>query len=47
MPARGRQLKPDSKGRFRPYLGFRVDADSSRKEHRFIVTCSTFLGHSL
>ena len=35
MPARRRELKPDSKGRYRPYLGFRVDDKGNRKEHRF------------
>ncbi|RCS47647.1 hypothetical protein DTL42_14085 [Bremerella cremea] len=35
MPARRRELKPDTKGRYRPYLGFRLDADGNRKEHRF------------
>lgn len=29
MPARRRELKPDSKGRYRPYLGFRVDAEGT------------------
>jgi hypothetical protein len=35
MPARRRELKPDAKGRYRPYLGFRLDADGNRKECRF------------
>lgn len=35
MPARRRELKPDSKGRFRPYLGFKADAEGNRKECRF------------
>lgn len=35
MPARRRELKPDSKGRYRPYLGFRVDSEGNRKEYRF------------
>ena len=35
MPARRRELKPDSKGRYRPYLGFRLDDKGNRKEHRF------------
>lgn len=32
---RRRELKPDTKGRYRPYLGFRLDADGNRKECRF------------
>ena len=35
MPARRRELKPDPKGHYRPYLGFRLDSDGNRKEYRF------------
>ena len=35
MPAPRRELKPNAKGRYRPYLGFRMDADGNRKECRF------------
>jgi hypothetical protein len=34
MPARRRELKPDSKGRYRPYLGFRVDAEGNQRTAR-------------
>lgn len=35
MPARRRELTPDQKGRFRPYLGFRLDSEGERKPYRF------------
>ena len=35
MPARNTELKPDQKGRYRPYLGWKVGEDGERRQHRF------------
>lgn len=35
IPARRRELKPDSKVRYRLYHVLRLDAEGNRKEHRF------------
>ena len=32
---RKRQLKPDSKGRYRPYVGWKLGDDGTRRQHRF------------
>lgn len=35
MAVRKTELKPDSKGRYRPYLGWKVGDDGVRRQHRF------------
>jgi hypothetical protein len=35
MTLRKTQLKPDAKGRYRPYLGWKVGDDGKRRQHRF------------
>lgn len=35
MPTRKRELSPDAKGRYRPYVGWKIGEDGSRKQHRF------------
>ena len=32
---RKRRLKPDSKGRYRPYIGWKLGDDGTRRQHRF------------
>jgi hypothetical protein len=35
VPARKTTLQPDAKGRYRPYLGWKVSGDGIRRQHRF------------
>jgi len=35
MPARKTDLRPDAKGRYRPYLGWKAGDDGVRRQHRF------------
>jgi hypothetical protein len=35
MPARKNDLRPDAKGRYRPYLGWKDGDDGVRRQHRF------------
>lgn len=35
MPARKTELRPDAKGRYRPYLGWKAGDDGVRRQHRF------------
>ena len=35
MPSRKTDLRPDAKGRYRPYLGWKVGEDGVRRQHRF------------
>ena len=35
MPSRKNDLRPDAKGRYRPYLGWKDAEDGVRRHHRF------------
>ncbi|MDD4271139.1 MAG: hypothetical protein PHN77_23210, partial [Thermoguttaceae bacterium] len=35
MPSRKTDLRPDAKGRYRPYLGWKLGEDGIRRQHRF------------
>ena len=35
MPSRKNNLRPDAKGRYRPYLGWKICEDGVRRQHRF------------
>lgn len=35
MPSRKYDLRPDEKGRYRPYLGWKIGDDGVRRQHRF------------
>ncbi len=35
MPSRKNDLRPDAKGRYRPYLGWKIGENGVRRQHRF------------
>ena len=35
MARRNRDLSPDPQGRYRPYLGWKLGEDGTRRQHRF------------